>query len=63
MGFQQNTQFTENGAEESICRLYQMQKLRDEEDNVSLPTFLPSMYSCVFIMIVFFCGGGGSTDF
>ncbi|KAK7102908.1 hypothetical protein V1264_021063 [Littorina saxatilis] len=30
---EQNTQFTENGAEESICRLYQTQKLRDEEDN------------------------------
>ncbi|KAL8603740.1 hypothetical protein ACOMHN_024356 [Nucella lapillus] len=30
---EQNTQITENGAEESLCRLYQMQKLRDEEDH------------------------------
>nr|KAG5696452.1 hypothetical protein BaRGS_020989 [Batillaria attramentaria] len=31
---EQNTQFTENGGEESICRLYEIGKLRDEEDDV-----------------------------
>ncbi|XP_076447473.1 DDB1- and CUL4-associated factor 1-like isoform X2 [Babylonia areolata] len=30
---EQNTQVTETGSEESICRLYQLQKLRDEEDH------------------------------